>query len=35
VRLTRRGFVAGSLAGVAVYLVLALIILGHVWPHSR
>jgi hypothetical protein len=35
IRLTARGFLAGAFAGVAVYLVLAQLILGHVWPRSR
>jgi hypothetical protein len=35
VKLTSRGFVVGALAGVAVYMVLAQLILGHVWPQSR
>jgi hypothetical protein len=35
VRLTARGFFVGALAGVAVYLTLAQLILGHVWPGSR
>jgi hypothetical protein len=34
-RLTGRGFMAGALAGVAVDLVLAQLILRHVWSHSR
>ena len=34
-RLTGRGFAVGALAGVAVYLVLAQLILGQVWPQSR
>jgi hypothetical protein len=34
-KLTSRGFFVGALAGLAVYIVLAQLILGHLWSHSR
>jgi len=35
IKLTSGGFAAGALAGVVVYMVLAQLILGHMWPGSR
>jgi uncharacterized membrane protein len=34
-RLTAASFLIGAVAGVVVYAAVAMLVIGHVWPHAR
>ena len=34
-RLTAASFLIGAVAGVVVYAAVAMLVIGHVWPHHR